>query len=684
MKRLGLGGRLLLFSSVLLAIPWLGYRYIGEMKEFLLDGQQEAQLLAARAVATVLHDRTDLFGSAAGPPAAAGEDHTLYVYPLQTVIELDGYASDWASLLARSEAFGERDRVFSGAEAVDGSVSFSLLLGERAGTLYGFLRVNDAQLVYRHPGYQRLDTSDQVRLMLVSPDGRIGRFVLVTEGQGNVSVYEMQDNWQYSLTGQALFDLAGVWRERSGGYDLEFRLPADWLGPERRLMLSVVDVNDPQERAVETTVATVPKQWSGEFNRLILRSPELERILQGLGRADAAICVVDVDRRVRAVLGGGAAAGDLCADTDRVSQGLAADALAGRHKVMQRAGVGSAETLIVAAHPVYAGSEVIGAVLVEKNSAHILSLQRHALSRVALATLLVLLLVVAGLLLFATWLALRIRRLRREAAAAIDMDGRVLKAVLESDHTAHDDLGELSRGISDLLARLQRYTGFLESVPRTLRHEILNPVNTISMSLQRLASGVHEAGGETPIRTAEQATRQLEHIVHSLTEAAHVEGALREDQNELFDLAALVSEYVANSSRLHPGRLLGYAGPAAGVRVAGSDLRMVQLLDKIKDNALDFSPLDAEIRFELRSDAHRAQLSVLNEGPRIPEPVLQALFVGMQSHRLHNDGAPHLGIGLYIARRIAEHHGGELTVANREDVCGVRVDLSLPLAGEER
>jgi hypothetical protein len=66
MKRLGLGGRLLLFSSVLLAIPWLGYRYIDEMKEFLLNGQQEAQLLAVRAVATVLHDRSDLFEPAVG------------------------------------------------------------------------------------------------------------------------------------------------------------------------------------------------------------------------------------------------------------------------------------------------------------------------------------------------------------------------------------------------------------------------------------------------------------------------------------------------------------------------------------------------------------------------------------------------------------------------------------------
>jgi len=679
MKRLGLGGRLLLFSSVLLAIPWLGYRYIGEMKEFLLNGQQEAQLLAVRAVATVLHDRSDLFEPDAGPLKPSLEQNALYVYPLQTPIELDGYATDWEPLLARSKPYGEESALFKRHDRLSVSPFFSLLLGERDDTIYGLLRVQDRQLVYRHPSYQRLDNSDQVRLALVSPGGRIGRFVLVTEGQGNIIAYEAQENWKYPLTSQALFDLSGVWRERSDGYDLEFRLPAGWLGPERRLLLSVVDVNDPDERHIDAIVGTLPKQWSGTFNRLILRSPELQRILHGLGRSDAGICVVDRYRRVRAVLGGQAFEENLCTDTDRVSQDLVEDALAGRQKVMHRNSGSSAETLIVAVHPIYAAGQVIGAVLLEKNSAHILNLQRHTLSQIALATLLVLLLVVAGLLLFGAWLAFRIRRLKREAAAAIDVDGRVVKAILQSDRLAHDDLGDLSRGISDLLVRLQRYTGFLETVPRTLRHEILNPVNTISMSLQKLVEA-SSAGAETTIRTAQQAMRQLERIVNSLTEAAHIDGALNEDKTSVFDIAALVNEYVDNSSLLHPGRRFLYLGPPHTVRVEGSDLRIVQLLDKVKDNALDFSAAGGEICFELQVKGAHVELSILNDGPRIPEAVLRALFVGMESHRPHTDGIPHLGIGLYIAQRIALHHGGELTVANRAPDSGVRVTLRLPIA----
>jgi signal transduction histidine kinase len=679
-RGIGLGGRLLLFSSVLLAIPWLGYRYIGEMKEFLLKGQQEAQLLAVGAVATVLHDRYDLFEPSDTPLNSSLESRALYVYPLDNELQTDGYATDWDALLERRKHFGPESTLYTDTGKLAASLSFSLVLGARNEYIHGFLQVNDQLLVYRHPQYRRLDNSDHVRLAMIGPEGQLRRLVLVTEGQGTTSSYEVQENWRYPTTGQPLYQLNGVWRERSGGYDLEFRFPSAWLGDQQRMLLSVVDVDEAERRVIRAVVGTLPKQWSGALNRVIVRSPDLERILQGLGRSDASICVVDRYRRVRAVLGGQEAEGNLCADTDRISKDLVKDALEGRQNVHHREDDTNGDTLIVAAHPIYADDEVIGAVLLEKNSARILELQRDALNHVALATFLVLLLVVAGLLMFGAWLAFRIRRLQREAAHAIDADGRVLSGTLQSDHAACDDLGALSRGMSDLLRRLQRYTGFLETVPRTLRHEILNPVNTISMSLQKLAQNDDARIDGASVKAAQQASRQLERIVNGLTEAANIDAALTEDASELLDLATVVHEYVENSSLLHPDRSLVYEGPDSGVMVWGSDLRIAQLLDKLKDNALDFSRVESRILVVLQTLDGQAELSVLNEGPPIPESVLQSLFVGMASNRAVTDGQPHLGIGLYIAKHIAMHLGGELEVRNRDDVSGVRVTLYVPLA----
>ncbi|MEA2094608.1 MAG: ATP-binding protein [Pseudomonadota bacterium] len=681
MRRRGLrlGTQLLLFSSVLLALPWLGYRYLEEVKSFLLQGQEEAQLLAAQAMATVLHDRSDLFEPGDSPVDALLEESALYVYPLESPIQLDGYASDWGIPGARQKTYGAESRLHSGSGEPGAALSFGLVLGERGAYLYGFLRVDDQQLVYRHPRYRRLDNSDHVRLSLMDADGRLRRMVLVTEGPGTVSAYDVEANWSYPVSGDHLGRLYGVWQEREGGYDLEFRLPLVWLGAEQRLLISVVDVNDPFERGIDTIVGTLLRERTDKLNRLVAHSPELEAILKGLERSDARICVVDRFRRVRAVLGGRGINSQLCSDIDTVSRELARDALAGQSVVLHRQGGTEAGTLIVAAYPIHSGNDVIGAVLLEKNSTHILKLQRHTLNQVILATFLVLLLVVVSLLSFGAWLAFRIRRLQRETARAIDPEGRMLQAVIQAEHAAGDELGELSRGISDILGRLNRYTGFLENVPRTLRHEILNPVNTISMSFQNLARDSGTGKLDPVINSARQATRQLERIVHSLTEAAHIEEALKGDEFEPFDLAGLVSEYVDNAQRMHPDCKFVYHGPGSGISTTGSDLRIAQLLDKIKANAVDFTTSGGEIRFELVGKEAHAVLDILNQGPPIPGEVLDSLFIGMLSHRPGTTGQPHLGIGLFIARSIATHHGGTLRVANREDVSGVRVTLELPV-----
>ncbi|TMH23433.1 MAG: hypothetical protein E6H61_05820, partial [Betaproteobacteria bacterium] len=57
---LSLRTKLALVALVLLALPWAGYEYVREMERFLLEGEEQALLATARAVATALHDRPGL------------------------------------------------------------------------------------------------------------------------------------------------------------------------------------------------------------------------------------------------------------------------------------------------------------------------------------------------------------------------------------------------------------------------------------------------------------------------------------------------------------------------------------------------------------------------------------------------------------------------------------------------
>ena len=58
--RITLRLKLALVALTLLALPWVGYRYVQEMERFLLEAQQQALLATARAVATALHERPQL------------------------------------------------------------------------------------------------------------------------------------------------------------------------------------------------------------------------------------------------------------------------------------------------------------------------------------------------------------------------------------------------------------------------------------------------------------------------------------------------------------------------------------------------------------------------------------------------------------------------------------------------
>ena len=76
-------------------------------------------------------------------------------------------------------------------------------------------------------------------------------------------------------------------------------------------------------------------------------------------------------------------------------------------------------------------------------------------------------------------------------------------------------------------------------------------------------------------------------------------------------------------------------------------------------------------------------MTVANAGPSLPAGMEGQLFDSMVSLRDAGTAAePHLGLGLYIARLIAQFHGGHARAENRADPPGVVVTVTLPRAGD--
>src|SRR5690606_24324476 len=116
----------------------------------------------------------------------------------------------------------------------------------------------------------------------------------------------------------------------------------------------------------------------------------------------------------------------------------------------------------------------------------IANMRQLALERLLLATLAAFVFGALVLVIYVSRVSGRLRRLRDEAEQAIDSAGRVRGLVAGS--RARDEIGDLSRSYSAVLARLAQYTEYLENLARRLNHELRTPIAVVRSSLDNLRS----------------------------------------------------------------------------------------------------------------------------------------------------------------------------------------------------
>jgi signal transduction histidine kinase len=94
---------------------------------------------------------------------------------------------------------------------------------------------------------------------------------------------------------------------------------------------------------------------------------------------------------------------------------------------------------------------------------------------------------------------------------------------------------------------------------------------------------------------------------------------------------------------------------------------------------VDFAT-DDPIEVSLERSGNAAILRVSNTGPLLPAEMGERLFESMVSVRAERaTNEPHLGMGLYIVRQVAEFHGGTAKANDRADGSGVVFELKFPL-----
>lgn len=705
-RGLSLRSKLLLTALGLLAIPWAGYQYVQEMEAFLRQGQENALLGTARAVATVLHERTELFRAAVAAPGV-DEHANPYAHPLSTPLVVDGYADDWLPYLGLSVPYGPAQTLPGWAPPDAADLDIRFLLGVRGDHLYVLLQVRDDRVVYPAARDHDGRGGDHLLLAFRDPEGHFHGYRLATLAPGWISARRLD-----TTPGGAWAEprIRGEWQETAEGYNVELRLPLSLAGD--RFGFAVADADDPETRRVETVVGSADPRAPDTLGSLSLPSPEIKAVLRGLERSQARIWVVDPRHRVLAFAGSldpaaeepqpgvppepvslprqllsgfyrlilsppAAGFDDALVGAARLEGQEVDRALEGRPETRWRSVSVRGLSILSAAYPVRSGDQVLGAVVVEETNSDILTLQNRALENLFNVTLAVFLAAILGLLWFASRLSGRIRRLRNEAEQAIGGDGRVLVTRV-GGHNAGDEIGDLARSFGNMLGRLQQYTRYLEGMTGRLSHELRTPLAVVRSSLENLElSELPEASRVYTERAREGVTR-LSTLLARMSEATRLEQALQQAEREPFDLRALVEGCVAGYLDVYPDQAISAELPGTPIALTGVPDLMAQMLDKLVANAVEFSSGGEPVRVRLASGPDAIVLSVENAGPELPADMEGRLFDSMVSVRSRRDPAPHLGLGLYIVRLVAEFHGGSVRAANRAGGSGARFSVWLP------
>jgi len=245
--RFSIRTKLLLVGLLLLLIPLMSYIYVRDMKTFLLSGQEDALSLTARAVATVLHDRPEMFAEDHDISNPEGKANDIYAIPLPNYININGDLSDWGEQAKQTKRF-ELKPSEDDVSSSQNSFSVNNIIGYRGNFVYALFEVNDDKVLFRQRKFLRVDAADHIRLTLQQPDIQAQRYTLIANNPGRMSAYLMDQNWQYPITGEPNYNLAAELALTESGYNVELRIPRFMLTSDTRIGLTVVDV-DVQNRS---------------------------------------------------------------------------------------------------------------------------------------------------------------------------------------------------------------------------------------------------------------------------------------------------------------------------------------------------------------------------------------------------------------------------------------------------
>jgi two-component system, OmpR family, sensor histidine kinase ChvG len=361
-----------------------------------------------------------------------------------------------------------------------------------------------------------------------------------------------------------------------------------------------------------------------------------------------------------------------------------ASALQGRSVARERFN-DTGERVVSVSVPIQRVRAVVGVLTLESSDVtSIVNAERRALYPFIFASILV---TIISASLLAWSIAVPLRRL----AEAADNVRRGRSPTLDATHLRDrpDEIGDLADALSVMTSSLRDRIDANESFAADVAHEIKNPLAAIRNAAELLPRATTDESKAKLENIILADARRVDRLVTDIANASRLDAELARASKSRFSLADMIDEMARVYGSIGHSRnvvvSVQHSDELDRLVVLGREEAISRILTNLLDNALSFSPDAGQVVIQGTRQKGRIRIVVQDDGPGMPEEAIESVFKRFYTHRPTTQGedgradfGKHSGLGLAIARQIAEGHSGKLWAENRLDKTGARFVFEMP------
>jgi signal transduction histidine kinase len=248
---------------------------------------------------------------------------------------------------------------------------------------------------------------------------------------------------------------------------------------------------------------------------------------------------------------------------------------------------------------------------------------------------------------------------------------------------ARDELGHLALTFNELLDRLTASLDQQRQFMADASHELRTPLAAIRSAAGVTLQRERESGEyRDALALVDEQGRRLGRLVDDMFTLARADTGHAPLKPQPFYLDELIAEIARAASQIGRRRSVAViAEPAAETAFVGDEELIRRMLTNLVDNAVRYSPEGGAVRIAMVCDADCSRIAVTDKGPGIAPDTQSHIFDRFyrgdkaRTHGVSDEGA---GLGLAIARWVAEAHGGRLAL-EQSDAGGSTFVVTLPM-----